>query len=279
MTPEVERLIEAALAEDIGKGDITTSAIYSGAENALARIIAKESGIIAGLELAEWIYTKVDPLIRVVVVSQDGARVEPGDEVMKVHGPANHLLLTERVVLNFMQRMSGIATKTRQFADLVAHTNAKVLDTRKTLPGHRSLDKWAVRLGGGENHRIGLYDRYLIKENHISVAGGIAQAIRACAAHREKTKSLAEIEIEVGTLAQLDDVLRFPDVAIVMLDNMSREDMSVAVARVAGRMKVEASGNVSLDTIAPIAETGVDYISVGALTHSVRALDLSMLFG
>jgi nicotinate-nucleotide pyrophosphorylase (carboxylating) len=279
MSPEVDRLIDAALAEDIGSGDITTSAIYSGAEMADARIIAKESGIIAGLELAEWIYTKTDPLIRVVVVSQDGARVQPGDEVMRIHGSAHHLLMTERVVLNFMQRMSGIATKTRQFADLVAHTNAKVLDTRKTLPGHRELDKWAVRLGGGENHRIGLYDRYLIKENHISVAGGIAQAIRACAAHREKTQSLADIEIEVGTLAQLDEVLRFPDVAIVMLDNMSREDMSIAVTRVAGRMKVEASGNVSLDTIAPIAETGVDYISVGALTHSVRALDLSMLFG
>lgn len=278
MTPEVERLIEAALAEDIGAGDITTSAIYTGNENALAIIIAKESGIIAGLELAEWIYTKTDPLIRVVVTSHDGARVQPGDEVMRVHGPANHLLMTERVVLNFMQRMSGIATKTRQFADRISHTKAKVLDTRKTVPGHRELDKWAVRLGGGENHRMGLYDRYLIKENHISVAGGIAQAIRACAAYREKTRSSAEIEIEVGTLAQLDEVLRFPEVAIVMLDNMARADMSIAVARVAGRMKVEASGNVSLDTIAPIAETGVDYISVGSLTHSVRALDLSMLF-
>lgn len=278
MTPEIDALIDAALAEDIGDGDITTLAVYSGAERATADIVAKQDGVIAGIELARHIYARTDAGIRVTEHTTDGARVKKGDVILTAEGASHHLLTTERTVLNFMQRMSGVATKTRHFADLIAHTDAKVLDTRKTLPGHRTLDKWAVRLGGGQNHRIGLYDMYLIKENHISVAGGIAQAIQACAAHRDKTGRNARIEIEVGTLEQLDEVLRFPDVAVVMLDNMGNDLMRAAVARVARRMTVEASGNVNEATIAGIAETGVDVISIGSITHSVQALDLSMLF-
>ena len=275
---ELHKLITLALHEDVGRGDITTQAIYSGSELAKAEFVAKEDGIIAGIEVAKRVFSEVDENIRFEPVVEDGARVQRGDIIAKANGPAGSLLTAERTVLNFMQRMSGIATKSRIFADAISHTKAKVLDTRKTIPGHRYTDKWAVKLGGGENHRIGLYDRYLIKENHISVAGSIQVAIQNCVAHRQSNKLSAQIEIEVTSLDELREALKFSDVDYIMLDNMSVELMKEAVAITAGRCKLEASGNVNLETIATIAETGVDFISVGALTHSVKALDISLLF-
>ncbi|MCH8495239.1 MAG: carboxylating nicotinate-nucleotide diphosphorylase [Balneolales bacterium] len=275
---ELHKLITLALHEDVGRGDITTEAIYSGSELAKAEFVAKEDGIIAGIQVAKHVFSEVDESIRFDPVVKDGARVQRGDIIATVSGPAGSLLTAERTVLNFMQRMSGIATKSRLFADAISHTKAKVLDTRKTIPGHRFTDKWAVKLGGGENHRIGLYDRYLIKENHISVAGSIQAAIENCVAHRKSNKLSAQIEIEVTSLEELRTALEFSDVDYIMLDNMSVELMKEAVSITAGRCKLEASGNVNLETIAAIAETGVDFISVGALTHSVKALDISLLF-
>lgn len=274
----LDELINLALKEDVGPGDITTEAVFSGQETAKADFIAKQDGIIAGIALASHIFEKIDPRILFKPEMRDGNVVKKGDIIAKVKGPAGSILTGERTVLNFMQRMSGIATKTSIYADAIAHTNAKVLDTRKTIPGHRFTDKWAVLLGGGENHRIGLYDRYLIKENHIAVAGGISEAIAACLIHRKKATSRIQIEIEVNTLAQLEEALTHEEVDFIMLDNMSVEAMRKAVQLTKGRVKLEASGNINLQTIAKVAETGVDYISVGSLTHSVEALDISLLF-
>lgn len=275
---ELHALITLALQEDIGYGDITTKAIYTGQELAKADFIAKQEGIIAGIEVVALVFKMVDSSIVFTPLLSDGDPITKGDVIAKVKGPAGSILTAERTVLNFMQRMSGIATKVRKYADLIAHTNARILDTRKTIPGHRYTDKWAVTLGGGQNHRIGLYDRYLIKENHIAVAGGISQAIEACIRHRENEKTSAQIEIEVNTLAQLEEALAFADVDFVMLDNMSVDKMTQAVGFTKGRVKLEASGNVTLRTIAEIAETGVDFVSVGALTHSVSAMDISLMF-
>jgi nicotinate-nucleotide pyrophosphorylase (carboxylating) len=279
MNQEVKWIVNLALREDIGEGDITTKAVYSGTEHAEAEFIAKANGVIAGLELAKFIFSELDKDIRFNAELRDGDRVFRGQLIATASGPANTILTGERTVLNFMQRMSGIATRTRQFADAIAHTNAKILDTRKTAPGHRYLDKWAVRLGGGSNHRMRLDDRFLIKENHIATAGGIQQAINACLSLKEEEGLTAEIEIEVKNLAELDKVLEVGNVQYVMLDNMDLLDMQKAVKNVGGQFYLEASGNVTLDSVVPIAETGVDFISSGSLTHSVTALDISLLFG
>lgn len=278
VTPDIDALLDAALAEDIGTGDITTEAVYRGGETAKADIVAKQDGVVAGIGVVRHLYAKTGSDIRVKTVFEDGGRVRTGDIVMSVKGPADVLLRTERTVLNVMQRMSGVATKTRAYADAVAHTKARILDTRKTLPGHRTLDKWAVRLGGGTNHRVGLFDMYLVKENHIAVAGGLTAAVGACVAHRAARGTDARIEVEAATMADVAEALAIPEVDVIMLDNMSVPLMTQAVALVGGRKQTEASGNVSLRTVAAIAETGVDFISVGSLTHSVQALDLSMLF-
>lgn len=278
MTAELPYLIELALSEDIGRGDITTDAIYSGLERATAEFIAKDDGVIAGLELAQTIYEMVDADITFSTEIKDGDWVRRGQLIASAAGFSNKLLTSERVILNFMQRMSGIATKTRAYADAIAHTKAKVLDTRKTVPGHRYTDKWAVRIGGGQNHRMRLDDRFLIKENHIAVAGSIPKAIRAVLGFKKKHALDAEIEIEVKNLGEVNQVLSVEGVDHIMLDNMNLLNLEKAVALIAGRAKVEASGNVTLVTIADIAETGVDFISSGALTHSVKALDISLLF-
>lgn len=211
----------------------------------------------------------------------DGTAFRKGEVIARIHGPANSLLTAERTMLNFMQRMSGIATRVREFTDKISHTHATILDTRKTLPGHRITDKLAVIIGGGQNHRFGLYDRYLIKENHIAVAGGTQNAIIACRKHRDANNTSLEIEIEVTTLSQLIEVLPYPEVQYVMLDNMDNETMKQAVqinARHSTPKKLEASGNVGIHNVASIAETGVDFISIGSITHSVNALDISLLF-
>jgi nicotinate-nucleotide pyrophosphorylase (carboxylating) len=282
---QIDDLIRLALLEDIQSGDITTNAIYSGNEMASARFIAKQEGIIAGIEIAIRVARMVDKKLEIswdeTESHPDGTRFQKGDIIARIHGPANSLLTAERTMLNFMQRMSGIATRVREFTDKIRHTHATILDTRKTLPGHRVTDKLAVVIGGGQNHRFGLYDRYLIKENHIAVAGGIENAINACRIHRDENDQSLEIEIEITNLDQLNEVLQFPDVQYVMLDNMDNETMRQAVqinSHQSKPKKLEASGNVGIHNVASIAETGVDYISIGSITHSVNALDISLLF-
>ena len=264
-------LIELALAEDIGSGDVTSDSVLPGDLILHGRIIAKKAGVIAGLPLAAAVFQRVDPALRLVMRLPDGARVRPGDVVAEVSGPARGMLAAERTALNFLQRLSGIATLTRAFVDAVAGSGATILDTRKTHPGYRVLEKYAVRMGGGQNHRMGLYDMVMIKDNHIDAAGSISAAVeRARAAHPD-----LPVEVEVRSLDELRQVLPL-GVDRILLDNMDLEQMRAAVELTAGQTPLEASGGVTLENVAAIAATGVDYISVGALTHSAPALDLSM---
>lgn len=270
---QIEDLARAALAEDFGRaGDITTQATIPESARARAVIAAREAGVVAGLEVATAAFRLVDPSIMFRAVTRDGAPIGEGDILARIEGPARGLLSAERVALNFLGRLSGIATLTARHAEKIAHTKAKVCDTRKTTPLLRALEKYAVRCGGGANHRFGLDDAVLIKDNHIAVAGGVVPALRAAKAF---AGHMVKIEIEVDTLAQLEAVLA-EGADIVLLDNMPPETLRAAVARVGGRMLTEASGGVTLETIAAIAETGVDLVSVGALTHSARTLDLGL---
>ena len=278
MDKHVDEIVNLAIQEDIRNGDITTQAVFSGNELTKATFWCKDSGIIAGLELAVFIFKKIDPDIRFIKTVKDGQKVTKGDAIAEVSGPADSILTGERTVLNFMQRMSGVATKTTVFAEAIAHTKTKLLDTRKTIPGHRYLDKWAVRLGGGQNHRYCLDDMYLIKENHIVVAGGISNAIHKCLHHKEWNGFDWKIEVEVTTLDELQEVLNTGHVDFVLLDNMNLKQLSKAVEMVSGKLKTEASGNMNLKRLPKVAKTGVDFISVGALTHSVNALDISLIF-
>jgi nicotinate-nucleotide pyrophosphorylase (carboxylating) len=269
---QILRAVQIALEEDIGTGDVTSNAtlpadlVYNG------RFLIKAPGIIAGLNVAELVFKQVDEHILLSPLVQNGTAVSPGDIVASVTGPARSLLTAERTALNFLQRMSGIATLTHQFMDAVSATNAVILDTRKTAPGLRAIDKMAVRQGGGQNHRTGLYDMVLIKDNHIAAAGSITTAVsRVRAANLDNLP----IEVEVKNLAELQEVLPL-NVDRIMLDNMSLAEMREAVEIVNGRCQLEASGNVTLQTVAAIAATGVDTISSGALTHSVTALDISL---
>lgn len=265
-------VVERALAEDIGTGDVTSLSVLPSGLQLTGQILSKEEGVIAGLEVAAAAFRLADANVKMTPRTVDGQAIGAGQVVAEVTGPAVGILSGERVALNFLQRMSGIATMTRQYVRAVAGTKAVILDTRKTAPGLRVLDKLAVRLGGGQNHRLGLFDMVLIKDNHIAAAGGIAEAVRrARAAVGERLK----IEVEVTSLAQLEEAVR-AGADRVMLDNMSVDEMAEAVGLAGGRVELEASGNVSLDNVADIAATGVDFISVGALTHSVRALDMSL---
>lgn len=278
MPEEVDRLIDLAFQEDIGNGDITTKAVFAGNAKAKTRFIAKQDGIIAGIELAQHIFGKLDNKIVFRALHQDGSKISEGDLVASAHGPVDSLLTGERTVLNFMQRMSGIASEARLFADAVSHTSCRILDTRKTVPGHRFLDKWAVRLGGGKNHRQRLDDMFLIKENHIAAAGSIEKAIDACILYRKENGLDSKLEIEVKNLEEVDRVITHGKIDFVLLDNMPVSQIKEAVSRIDRRFLTEASGNVTLHTVKKIAETGVDFISAGELTHSVRALDISMVF-
>lgn len=278
MPEDVEKLINLALSEDIGNGDITTQAIFKQDKMATGKFISRQPGIVAGIELAEKIFHMLNDDVEFESRFSDGDPVKEGETVIVIYGPANVLLTGERTVLNFMQRMSGIATNTRSFVKAVAHTSVQVLDTRKTLPGHRYLDKLAVKLGGGRNHRARLDDMFLIKENHITAAGGIPEAIDACNSYAKEHNLKADIEIEVKNKEEIEQVIKHRNVRYILLDNMSLQDLKDAVSRIDGKFLTEASGNVSLDTVGKIAETGVDFISVGALTHSVKALDISLIF-
>lgn len=271
-TEALDDLLDRALAEDLGDGDITTLSTIPADATFTGDFLVKATGIIAGLAVAQRVFARLDPAVIFRAQAVDGDRVKPGDIVAVVTGPGRALLSGERVALNFMQRMSGIATATRRYVDAVAGTRAIILDTRKTAPGLRLLDKWAVRLGGGQNHRIGLYDMALIKDNHIAAVGSLTEAVRRV---READTRGRLIEVEVTSLDQLREALALP-VDRILLDNMPPAQMAEAVAIAGGKIPLEASGGVNLQTVAAIAASGVDFISVGALTHSVTALDISL---
>jgi len=271
----IDRIIENALLEDIHTGDITTMAVVPEKRSATARLIAKESMVLAGIEVAARVFALVDPEVLFTAHFADGALITAGDVIADITGDAASLLQAERVALNLLQRMCGIATLTARYKQAVAGTGAKVVDTRKTTPGLRQLEKYAVRIGGGSNHRSGLYDAVLIKENHIAAAGGISIAVERARAFVPHTM---KIEVETETLDQVAEALA-AGADIIMLDNMDLETMRRAVALIGECSLTEASGGVSLETITEIAATGVDIISVGALTHSARAMDISMLLG
>lgn len=270
---EVLQNIRRALEEDIRSGDVTTDSIVPSDASLRGRIIAKQSGVVAGLQLAESVWHELEPRISFDPKITDGSKVENRTVLAEVAGPARAMLTGERTALNFLGRMSGIATLTRQFVDAVATTRAIILDTRKTAPGLRFSDKLAVKLGGGQNHRTGLFDMVLIKDNHIDFAGSITAAVTRV---REAGVSV-EIEVEARTLEHVREALAL-GVKRILLDNMSFELMREAVQLTAGRAKLEASGNVSLENVLEVARTGVDYISVGALTHSPRVFDVSLEF-
>jgi nicotinate-nucleotide pyrophosphorylase (carboxylating) len=268
----IEKLIRQALAEDVGPGDITTWAALDGDETGSARATAKTELVVAGGEVFGLVFTTLDPALAVTLFHRDGERVAPGTALAEVRGPLASILTAERVALNLFQRMCGIATLTARFVAETAGTRAKILDTRKTMPGLRILDKAAVRAGGGANHRFALYDGVLVKDNHIAAARGIGPAIRRI---REKIPHTLKIEVEVRDLAGLEEALAAGADA-VLLDNMDLEQMTRAVELVAGRIPLEASGNMTLERVAGVAATGVDLISVGALTHSAPAADISL---
>ncbi len=265
-------LIENALKEDIGSGDITTNALVPDELVRKATMVAKSSGTIAGLAIAEAVFSHLSPNIEWKQFVKDGDSVKKGDLLVEMQGPFRALLSGERVALNFLQRMSGIASMTALFVEQVADFGTKILDTRKTAPGLRLLDKYAVKAGGGENHRIGLYDMVLVKDNHIKVAGGIRNAVRQI---RNQVPAGMKIEVETTTIEEVEEAVEM-QADVIMLDNMSNETMQKCVELIQRRAKTEASGNMNLDRVREVASTGVDYISIGALTHSVIAMDISM---
>ncbi|WP_273176267.1 carboxylating nicotinate-nucleotide diphosphorylase [Hoylesella pleuritidis] len=269
------RLIELAFAEDIGDGDHTTLCCIPEDATGSSHLLIKEDGILAGVEVAKNVFAAFDPTLKVEVRIPDGSPVKVGDIAMVVTGKTRSLLQTERLMLNIMQRMSGIATMTRQYVERLKGTHTRILDTRKTTPGLRMLEKQAVKIGGGTNHRIGLFDMILLKDNHIDFAGGIENAIDRCHRYLKDKKLDLKIEIEVRDFGELQRVLDKGGVDRVMLDNFSVPDTRKAVKLIAGRVETESSGGITFDTIRDYAEQGVDFISVGALTHSVKGLDMS----
>ncbi len=269
--------LESCLMEDVGEGDITTDAILTDGSIGNAKIISKEKGIIAGVKVAEILFGLVDEDLEFISKFKDGDEVNIGDEIIHIHGNIKSILMAERTVLNFMQRMSGIASLTNKYVKEVAGTRAKIYDTRKTVPGLRLLDKYSVKIGGGENHRLGLYDMFLIKENHIASAGSISKAINLCYNYRKDEGLNYKIEIEVTNLEELKEVLDNGKADLILIDNFEIDDMKKAVEIVNNRCEVEASGDITFENLRKIAETGVDRISIGALTHSVKAFDLSLL--
>jgi nicotinate-nucleotide pyrophosphorylase (carboxylating) len=265
-----------ALMEDIGAGDVTTDGTVGESVRGYAEVLCKGPGVIAGLEIAGLVFALCDEAARVKVLARDGDAVRAGTVVATVSGSARGILRAERTALNFLQRMSGIATETRRYVEAVRGTRARITDTRKTAPGLRALDKMAVRLGGGVNHRFGLDDMVLIKDNHVVAAGGITGAVAACREYLAARGLGLALEVETTSLEEVEEALGCPGVTRIMLDNFSLEEMRRAVARINRHVEVEASGGITLATVRAVADTGVDYISVGALTHSVHALDISL---
>lgn len=272
----LQQFIASAFQEDIGDGDHSTLASISPDARKKARLLVKDDGILAGIELATEIFLSLDDTLKIDVRLKDGSTIKKGDIAFTVEGSSRSILTSERLVLNCMQRMSGIATKTHELVSLVKGTPVKILDTRKTTPNFRLLEKWAVILGGGYNHRIGLFDMIMLKDNHIDMAGGIEQAINRTKDYLRARKKNLKVEIETRSLQEVEEVLRVGGVDIIMLDNMSIQTLTEAVKLIKGRYQTEASGGITEDTIRAVAETGVDFISVGALTHSIKSLDLSL---
>ena len=272
----IHSFIANALAEDVGDGDHTSRATIPAGTQGKAKLLVKDTGILAGVDLALEIFKQVDPDLKMNVLLQDGAPIKPKDIVLEVEGDAQSILTAERLVLNCMQRMSGVATKTHEIAELLKGTRTKVLDTRKTTPGMRYLEKLAVKIGGGVNHRFGLFYMILIKDNHVDYSGGIKRAIQNAKDYLQKTGRKLAIEIEVRNLEELQQVLDAGGIDRILLDNFNFDDLRKAVGMVGGKFDTEASGGITIENIRQYAECGVDYISVGALTHSVRSLDLSL---
>jgi nicotinate-nucleotide pyrophosphorylase (carboxylating) len=272
----LEEIIDNALAEDIGEGDHSTMACVPENARGKARLLVKEPGILAGVELAEMIFKRFDPNLKIEVMLKDGAQVKVGDVAFVIEGSSRSILSTERLVLNFMQRMSGIATQTNRICQLIEGTSVRLLDTRKTTPGIRFLEKWAVRIGGGYNHRFALYDMIMLKDNHIDYAGGIRPAIERTQAYLKETGKSLKIEVEVRNETELKEVLDCGGVDRIMLDNFTPDEIRKVLPLIPEDYETEASGGITELTIRAYAETGVHFISVGALTHSVKSLDLSL---
>ncbi len=277
MTKEqlIDKLIDLAFAEDIGDGDHTTLSCIPSNAMGKSKLLIKEEGILAGVEIAKEIFNRFDSTIKTEIFINDGARVKPGDIVMVVEGKVQSLLQTERLMLNVMQRMSGIATTTNRYVQALKGTKTRVLDTRKTTPGLRMLEKEAVKIGGGVNHRIGLFDMILLKDNHVDFAGGIDKAILRAQEYCKENKKDLKIEIEVRNFEELNKVLEIGGVDRIMLDNFTPENTKKAVDIINGKYETESSGGITFETLREYAECGVDFISVGALTHSVKGLDMS----
>ncbi len=270
-----DRLIDLAFSEDIGDGDHTTLCCIPDDAMGKSRLLIKEEGILAGMRIAKEIFHRFDPTMQVEQFMEDGAKVKPGDVPMVVTGKVQSLLQTERLMLNVMQRMSGIATMTAKYVDRLKGTNTRVLDTRKTTPGMRMLEKEAVKIGGGCNHRIGLFDMILLKDNHVDFAGGISQALDSCAQYQKAKGLNLKVEIECRSFDEIRQVMAHGGADRIMLDNFSVEDTRKAVEMIGHKFETESSGGITYDTLRNYAECGVDFISVGALTHSVKGLDMS----
>jgi nicotinate-nucleotide pyrophosphorylase (carboxylating) len=274
--PLVDQFIDHAIREDIGDGDHTSLAIIPDTETGKAQLLVKDKGILAGVAVAERVFKKFDPSIRFNLILEDGSPIKFGDIAFTVEGKVLTILQCERLVLNIMQRMSGVATQTSIYVDKLKGLKTKVLDTRKTTPGMRLLDKWAVKLGGGENHRIGLFDMILIKDNHIDFAGGIENAIHSVKKYLKRKEKQLEIEVEARSIDDIRRIMAIGGIKRIMLDNFDLEKTREAVKLINGQYETESSGGITLDTLRSYAECGVDYISVGALTHQIKSLDLSL---
>ena len=272
----IDKLIDIAVAEDIGDGDHSSQSCISETEQGKVKLLVKEAGILAGVEVTKRILKKVDSDLQIEVFIQDGSRINPGDIAFTITGKVISILQAERLLLNFMQRMSGIATETAKYADLISDLKTKILDTRKTTPGLRFIEKMAVETGGGMNHRMGLYDMVMLKDNHIDFAGGIEKAINKVVDYLVKKGKNIKIEVEVRDFNELNQVLETGKIHRIMLDNFTPEDTKKAVELINGKYEIESSGGITFETLRKYAECGVDFISVGALTHQIKSLDLSL---
>jgi nicotinate-nucleotide pyrophosphorylase (carboxylating) len=272
----IDQIIENGLKEDIGDGDHTSLSCIPQNTKGKAKLLVKDKGMLAGIAIAEKVFHKIDPELKMTILLHDGAKIQNGDVAFFVEGLSTSILSAERLVLNFMQRMSGIATATNEMTEIIKGTNAKILDTRKTTPLLREIEKTAVKIGGGYNHRMGLYDMIMIKDNHIDFAGGIEKTIISAQEYLKQKKKNLQIEIEARNIDDVKEIMRIGGVHRIMLDNFSTEKLKEAVVLVNGRFETEASGGITKENIRSYAETGVDYISVGAITHHIKSLDMSL---